>query len=167
MFISIGSRLPDSSVYEIMPAPDGCAVNPVRVDVREHAKGRRIAILGLPGAFTPTCSVKHLPGFVNASSKFSDRGIEEIWCVSVNDAYVMHAWGREQGALGLIKMMGDGNASFTSALGLNVDYSNKGMGTRSRRYSMLVDDGVVTRLNVDEPGVFQISGAETLLLQMG
>ncbi|QJD99216.1 peroxiredoxin [Massilia forsythiae] len=167
MTIQIGERLPEGSLGEfIETASEGCAIGPNLFKVAEIARGKTIAILGLPGAFTPTCSAQHLPGFIKLADQLKTRGVDEIWCVSVNDAFVMGAWGREQGAGGSVRMMADGSAAFTKALGLDVDLSARGMGTRSMRYSMLVRDGMVERLNIDSAG-FDVSSAEKLLAQLG
>ncbi|MGH8807930.1 MAG: peroxiredoxin, partial [Noviherbaspirillum sp.] len=130
-------------------------------------KGKKIAIFGLPGAYTPTCSAKHVPGYIAQSAALKAKGVSEIWCISVNDAFVMGAWGRDQKATGIVRMMADGNAAFSKALGLDADFSKFGMGTRSQRYSMLVEDGVVKQLNIEEAGKFEVSDAETLLKQLG
>jgi peroxiredoxin len=124
-------------------------------------------VFGLPGAFTPTCSARHVPGYIDNAAALKDKGIAEIWCISVNDPFVMGAWGRELKAVGTVRMLGDGSATFTKALGLDQDLSEKGMGVRSQRYSMVVDNGVVTRLNVESGGKFEVSNAETLLGQLG
>jgi len=128
-------------------------------------RGKRIAVFGLPGAFTPTCSAKHLPGFIQAAGKFREKKVDEVWCVSVNDAFVMGAWGKEQGAKGKVRMMADGSGLYSKSLGLEMDLVQRGMGVRSARYSMLVVDGVVKSLNVEQPGKFEVSDAETLLKQ--
>jgi peroxiredoxin len=134
--------------------------------VADLVKGKTIAIFGLPGAFTPTCSAQHLPGYVKLADQLKAKGVDEIWCISVNDAFVMGAWGRDQKATGIVRMMADGSAAFTKALGLEFDLVAKGFGVRSQRYSMLVQDGVVKQLNV-ESGGFDVSSAETLLKQLG
>src|SRR5204863_4874895 len=133
----------------------------------EAAMGKRIILFGLPGAYTPTCSAKHVPGYLANFDAFKARGIDEIWCVSVNDAYVMAAWGRDQKAIGKIRMLGDGNAELTKKLGLEVDLTKGGLGTRCQRFSMLIDDGVVKSLNIEAPGKFEVSDAGTMLKQLG
>ena len=120
----------------------------------------------MPGAFTGTCSTKHAPGYIQHAADFKAKGVDEIWCLSVNDASVMGAWGRDLKATGILRMMADGNADFTKALGLEQDLSKVGMGLRSKRYSMLVEDGVVKQLNIEEGGKFEVSNAETLLAQL-
>ena len=166
MTIQIGDRLPEGTLAEFIELEtEGCTLGPNTFQVADLAKGKKIAIFGLPGAFTPTCSAKHVPGFVEHADAFKAKGVDEIWCISVNDAFVMGAWGREQKATGVVRMMADGNAAFTKALGLDADFSKHGMGTRSQRYSMLVEDGVVRQLNVEQGG-FDVSKAETLLAQV-
>lgn len=164
--IKVGDRLPSGTLYEfIEEETPGCTIGPNAFQVDEMVKGKRIAVFGLPGAFTPTCSAKHLPGFIAAADKFRERKIDEIWCVSVNDAFVMGAWGKQQGAKGKVRMMADGSGTFARALGLEMDLTQRGMGVRSQRYSMLVVDGEVKALNVEQPGKFEVSDAETLLKQ--
>ncbi len=131
----------------------------------EQLKGKRIALFGLPGAYTPTCSGKHLPGFVEKADELKKK-VDEIWCLSVNDAFVMGAWGRENGATGKVRMMSDGNAELTKALGLVLDLTARGIGVRSQRYSMLIEDGVVKKLNVEQGGKFEVSDVDTLLGQI-
>jgi peroxiredoxin len=162
--IRVGDRLPEGTLTEFyeQEAP-GCSVGPNNFKVPELAKGRRVVIFGLPGAFTPTCSAKHMPGYVSAHDRLQARGVDEIWCVSVNDAFVMGAWGRDQKAGGKVRMMADGSATYTKALGLDMDLTARGMGIRSQRYSMLVEDGVVKALHVEQPGKFEVSDAETML----
>ena len=128
--------------------------------------GRKVALFALPGAFTPTCSAKHLPGYVQHAEELRQKGLDAVACVSVNDAFVMGAWGENQGAGDRVMMLADGNGEFTRALGLEMDASKYGMGKRSQRYSMIVDDGVVKRLNVEEPGAFAVSSAEHMLQQL-
>ncbi|HEX8956991.1 MAG TPA: peroxiredoxin [Burkholderiaceae bacterium] len=167
MTIKIGDKLPDGSLAEfIETATDACAIGPNTFQVADLVKGKKIAIFGLPGAFTPTCSAQHVPGYVKHADELKAKGVDEIWCISVNDAFVMGAWGRDQKSTGIVRMMGDGNADFSKALGLSADFSKFGMGTRSQRYSMLVEDGVVKQLNIEAPGKFEVSNAETLLGQL-
>ncbi|KQV33233.1 peroxiredoxin [Massilia sp. Root335] len=167
MTIQIGDRLPAGSLQEFIDvATEGCALGPNTFDVADLTRGKTIAIFGLPGAFTPTCSAQHLPGYIQLADQLKAKGVDEIWCISVNDAFVMGAWGRDQKATGIVRMMADGSAAFTKALGLEFDLVAKGFGVRSQRYSMLVQDGVVKQLNV-ESGGFDVSSAETLLKQLG
>ena len=167
MTIQIGDRLPDATLAEFIETEtEGCTLGPNSFNVADLVKGKTIAIFGLPGAFTPTCSAQHLPGYVKLADQLKAKGVDEIWCVSVNDAFVMGAWGREQQATGIVRMMADGSAVFTEALGLEFDLVAKGMGIRSKRYSMLVQDGVVKQLNL-ESGGFEVSSAEKLLAQLG
>lgn len=164
--ISVGDKLPSTTLHEFIEVEgNGCSVGPNAFEVAKIAAGKKIAILGLPGAFTPTCSAKHLPGFVDAAAQFKAAGVDEIWCVSVNDAFVMGAWGREQKTQGKVRMMADGSADFSRATGLTLDLTARGLGLRSNRYSMLVVDGVVKTLNVEAPGKFEVSDAATLLAQ--
>ncbi|HJW56344.1 MAG TPA: peroxiredoxin [Burkholderiaceae bacterium] len=168
MTIKIGDRLPEGVLSEfIETATEGCSLGPNTFNVSDLVKGKKIVIFGLPGAYTPTCSAQHVPGYVNHADALKAKGIDEIWCVSVNDAFVMGAWGRDQKATGIVRMMADGSATFAKALGLEFDLTTKGMGIRSQRYSMLVEDGVVKQLNVEQPGGFEVSNAETLLAQLG
>lgn len=167
MTIQIGDRLPQGELREFIEVEtEGCALGPNKFNVGDLVKGRKIAIFAVPGAFTPTCSAKHVPGFVQQARAFKAKGVDEIWCIAVNDAFVMGAWGREQQATGIVRMLADGNGEFTKALGLDADFSKAGMGMRSQRYSMLVDDGVVKQLNVEQSGKFEVSDAQTLLAQL-
>jgi peroxiredoxin len=165
--IKIGDTLPDSTLTETTEFGEACPLSPKPVTVAEAAKGKRIVIFGLPGAYTPTCSAKHLPGYVEKLDDLKGRGVDEVWCVSVNDGYVMAAWGKEQGAIGKVRMLGDGNGDFVKKLGLDVDLTKSGMGLRARRFSLLVDQGVVKQVNVEEPGKFAVSDAGTMLGQLG
>jgi peroxiredoxin len=167
MTIQIGDRLPEGTLQEFIDVEtEGCALGPNTFNVADLVKGKTIAIFGLPGAFTPTCSAQHLPGYVQLADQLKAKGVDEIWCISVNDAFVMGAWGRDQKATGIVRMMADGSAAFTKALGLEFDLVAKGFGVRSKRYSMLVQDGVVKQLNIENGG-FDVSSAETLLKQLG
>jgi len=136
------------------------------VNVADAAKGKKIAIFGLPGAYTPTCSAKHVPSYLSNRDQLMAKGVNEIWCVATNDGFVMAHWGRDQKALGKIRFLGDGSAAWTKALGLELDLNARGMGTRMQRFSMLVDDGVVKQLNVEAPGKFEVSGGDTMLKQL-
>lgn len=164
--IKTGDTLPDATLMETTEFGEACPLSPKPVSAVAAAKGKRVVIFGLPGAYTPTCSAKHLPGYIADLDTFKARGIDEIWCVSVNDAYVMAAWGREQGAIGKVRMLGDGSGELAKKLGLDVDLGKSGMGLRCRRFSMLVDDGVVKQVNVEESGKFEVSGADTMLKQL-
>jgi peroxiredoxin len=164
--IKIGDQLPDASLTESTDFGEACPISPTTVGVSEAARNKRIVIFGVPGAYTPTCSAKHVPGYLQHLDELKARGIDEIWCVSVNDGYVMAAWGRELGAIGKLRMLGDGNCELTAKLGLDQDSSAGGMGRRSRRYSLLVDNGVVKQVNVEEPKQFAVSNAETMLSQL-
>jgi peroxiredoxin len=167
MTIQIGDRLPEGTLQEFIDVEtEGCALGPNTFNVADLARGKTIAIFGLPGAFTPTCSAQHLPGYIQLADQLKAKGVDEIWCISVNDAFVMGAWGRDQKATGIVRMMADGSAAFTKALGLEFDLVAKGFGVRSKRYSMLVQDGVVKQLNIENGG-FDVSSAETLLKQLG
>lgn len=167
MTIKIGDTLPAGALSEFVETEtEGCSLGPNTFKVEDLIKGKTIAVFGLPGAFTPTCSAKHVPGYVQHAAELKAKGVDEIWCISVNDAFVMGAWGREQKATGFVRMMADGNAAYSKALGLDADFSKFNMGTRSQRYSMLVVDGVVKQLNVEQGGKFEVSNAETLLGQL-
>ena len=164
--IKVGDRLPAGSLNEYIEVEgNGCSIGPNSFDIAKETAGKKIAIFGLPGAFTPTCSAKHVPGYVEKHAELKAAGIDEIWCVSVNDAFVMGAWGRDQHTAGKVRMMADGSAAFSQATGLTLDLTARGMGLRSNRYSMLVVDGVVKALNVEGPGKFEVSDAATLLGQ--
>ncbi len=167
MTIEVGDTLPDATVREFIEIEgNGCAVGPNAFQVADLVRGKRVVIFGLPGAFTPTCSARHVPGYLRHCDALKAAGVDEIWCVSVNDPFVMGAWGRDQGAGGKVRMIADGAGEFTKKLGLEVDLSAGGMGLRSRRYSMLVDRGVVKTLNLEAPGKFEVSDAETMLRQV-
>ena len=164
--IKVGDKLPAGKLQEFIEVEgNGCAIGPNTFEVEKEAAGKKIAIFGLPGAFTPTCSAKHVPGYVEHAADLKAAGIDEVWCVSVNDAFVMGAWGRDQKTTGKVRMMADGSAEWTKALGLTMDLTAKGMGVRSQRFSMLVDNGVVKTLNIEAPGKFEVSNAETILAQ--
>jgi len=164
--IKVGDTLPDVTLQEYSEVEgNGCSIGPNPVKVKEAAAGRTIALFGLPGAFTPTCSAKHVPGYVEKFDELRKAGVDEIWCVSVNDAFVMGAWAREQKSAGKVRMLADGSAEFAKATGLTLDLSARGMGLRSARYSMLVRGGKVVALNVEAPGKFEVSDAATLLAQ--
>jgi glutaredoxin/glutathione-dependent peroxiredoxin len=159
MTIAVGQKLPSSNF--VQPTADG--LKPVASD--EYFAGRRVALFSVPGAYTPTCSAKHLPGFVEKAAELKAKGIDEIACTAVNDAFVMGAWGKSSGAEG-VTMLADGNGEFVKAIGLEMDGSKFGMGTRGQRFSMVVNDGVVEQLNVEGPGEFRVSAAEYMLEQL-
>jgi glutaredoxin/glutathione-dependent peroxiredoxin len=167
MAIKVGDRLPDGTLTEMIEQETpGCTIGPNNFSVSDLTKGKKIVIFAVPGAFTPTCSAKHVPSFVGNYDRLKAKKVDEIWCVAVNDAFVMGAWGKDQKAGGKVRMMADGSAVFAKALGLDLDLVGRGMGVRSQRYSMLVDDGVVKALNVEQPGKFEVSDAETMLKQL-
>ena len=162
--IQVGEQLPSATLMEYSEVEgEGCSIGPNPVDVVQACAGKTIVLFALPGAFTPTCSAKHVPGYVEHHADFKVAGVDEIWCVSVNDAFVMGAWAREQKTAGKVRMLGDGSAEFTKAVGLTLDLTARGMGVRSTRYAMLVKDGKVSALNVEAPGKFEVSDAGTLL----
>lgn len=166
MTIKVGDKLPAGTLQEFIEVErNGCTVGPNTFKVEDLVKGKKIAVFALPGAFTPTCSAKHVPSFIQNFDALKGKGVDEIWCVSVNDAFVMGAWSRDQKAGGKIRFMADGSADYTKKLGLELDLNARGMGMRSQRYSMLVDDGVVKTLNVEAPGKFEVSGGDTMLKQ--
>src|ERR1700754_5182530 len=162
MTIKVGERLPDASLAESTTFGEFCPVSPSPVSVAEATKGKKIVIFGLPGAFTPTCSAKHVPSYVGKIGDLKAKGVDEVWCVSVNDGYVMAAWGRDEKAIGKLRMLGDGSADFTKKLGLEGGLSAACMGLRMLRFSMLVDDGVVKQMNIEAPGKFEVSDAHTM-----
>jgi peroxiredoxin len=167
MTIQIGDKLPSATLFEFFHEETaGCSLGPNAFEVQKESAGKTIAILALPGAYTPTCSAKHVPGFIEHFDAFKAKGVDEIWCISVNDAFVMGAWGKSQGADGKVRMMADGSAEFTKKIGMEFDLTARGLGLRSQRYSMLVQDGVVKQLNLDAPGAFEVSTAEKLLSQI-
>lgn len=165
--IQVGDTLPNATLMEYAESTDGtCTLGPQPVEVHKAMAGKTIALFALPGAFTPTCSAKHVPGYVAHHADFKAAGVDEIWCLSVNDAFVMGAWGVDQKTDGKVRMLGDGSAEFAKAVGLTLDLTARGMGLRSARYSMLVKDGKVAALNLEKPGQFEVSDAETLLRQI-
>lgn len=160
MTIKTGDTIPSAT---LMQMKDG---GPKPVSTDDLFKGKKVALFALPGAFTPTCSAKHLPGFIKQAGALKAKGIDAIACVSVNDAFVMGAWGESQNAGDTVMMLADGNGDFTRALGLEMDATKFGMGKRSQRYSMVVDNGVVKVLNVEAPGAFEVSSADHMLSQL-
>lgn len=164
--IKVGDTLPASTLMEYSEVEgEGCSIGPNAVDVSKASAGKTIALFALPGAYTPTCSAKHVPGYVEHFAEFKAAGVDEIWCVSVNDAFVMGAWARDQKTGTKVRMLADGSAAFTQATGLTLDLTSRGMGLRSNRYSMLVKNGKVVSLNIEGPGKFEVSDAQTLLAQ--
>jgi peroxiredoxin len=166
--IKVGDKLPDGKLMESLEfdSQTQCAMPPKEVGVADAAKGKKIAIFGLPGAYTPTCSAKHVPSYLQNLDALKAKGVDEVWCISVNDAFVMGAWSRDQKAGGKIRFMADGSAEYTKKLGLDFDLNARGLGMRCQRFSMIVDDGVVKQLNVEQAGKYEVSGAEKLLEQL-
>jgi|ERR1700761_873779 peroxiredoxin len=160
MTVKVGDKIPSAT---LMQMKDG-GPKPVKTD--ELFAGKKVVVFALPGAFTPTCSAKHLPGFVTHADEIKGKGVDAIVCLSVNDAFVMGAWGDQQKVGDKVMMLADGNGDFTKALGLEMDGTKFGMGKRSQRYSMIVDDGVVKEINVEEPGAFSVSSAEHILTEL-
>ena len=164
--IKVGDALPAITLSEYSEVEgNGCSLGPNPVDVQKATAGKTIALFAVPGAFTPTCSAQHVPGYVAQAEAFKAAGVDEIWCLAVNDAFVMGAWARDQKTAGKVRMLADGDAAFAKATGLTLDLHGKGLGLRSNRYSMLVKDGKVVTLNVEAPGKFEVSDAATLLAQ--
>ena len=164
--IKVGDNIPATVLMEYSDTEgEGCSLGPNPVDVAKAAAGKTIALFALPGAFTPTCSAKHVPGYVEHLDALKKAGVDEVWCVSVNDAFVMGAWARDQKSVGKVRMLADGDATFTKATGLTLDLTGRGMGLRSNRYSMLIKDGKVATLNIEAPGKFEVSDAATMLSQ--
>ena len=159
MTIKVGDKIPSATLMEMK---DG---KPTPVKTDDFFAGKKVALFALPGAFTPTCSAKHVPGFVNNYDALKAKGVDAIACVSVNDAFVMGAWGKDQQAGDKVHMLADGNGDFTRAVGLEMDGTKFGMGKRSQRYSMIVDNGVVKSVNIEEPGAFDVSSAEYMMGQ--
>ena len=167
MTIKVGDRLPAGTLQEFYEVEkNGCAVGPNPVKMEDLTRGKKVVIFALPGAFTPTCSAKHVPSYVANYDKPKAKGVDDIVCISVNDAFVMGAWARDQKSEGKVRMLADGSADYTKKLGLELDLTGRGMGVRSQRYSMLVDDGVVKSLNVESAGKFEVSDADTMLKQV-
>lgn len=157
MTIKVGDKLPSVTLQQMQES----GVTDINSD--ELFKGKKVVLFALPGAFTPTCSASHVPGYLVKSDEIFAKGVDSIICLSVNDAFVMHAWGKDQNVEDKIQMIADGSANFTSAVGLELDLTKPGMGVRSCRYAMIVNDGVVETLNIEEPGKFEVSDAETIL----
>ena len=157
MTIKVGDRIPSASLKHM--TADGMQT----ITTDQLFKGKKVVLFALPGAFTPTCSAKHLPGFVQNADTIKAKGVDTIACLSVNDAFVMNAWGKDQKVGDKVMMLADGNADFSKAVGLTMDGTGYGMGTRAQRYAMVVQDGVVKALNVEAPGAFEVSSAESIL----
>ena len=166
MTIKIGERVPDATLSESTAFGEFCPVGPENVSVAAAVKGKRIVIFGVPGAFTPTCSAEHVPDFLAHHDAIKAKNVDEIWCIATNDGFVMAAWGQAEKAMGKIRFLGDGSAELTKKIGLELDLTAHGMGVRSQRFSMLVDDGVVKQLNVETGPKFEVSNAETILKQL-
>lgn len=160
MTIQVGDRVPSATLLK------ATAEGPEPVETDAFFAGRKVALFSVPGAFTPTCSARHLPGFVDRAEELKGKGVDEIACVAVNDAFVLQAWAQQSGAEDKVTMLSDGNGDFSKTLGLTMDASKFGMGTRGQRWSAIVDDGVVRELNVEEPGAFSVSSAEFMLNQL-
>ncbi|MFO0561658.1 MAG: peroxiredoxin [Polyangiales bacterium] len=165
--IQVGDRIPDATLFETTEFGEACPLNPQPVSVAKALENKKIVIFGLPGAYTPTCSAQHVPGYLKNIDALKAKGVDEVWCVSVNDAFVMAAWGKDEKAIGKIRFLGDGSAELTKKLGLELDLTGGGLGLRMQRFSMLVDNGVVKSLNVEKPRAFEVSNAETMLAQLG
>ena len=168
MAIRVGDRLPEGTLSESTdfdPAT-GCPLKPQALSVGELAKGKKVVIFAVPGAFTPTCSAQHLPGYLEHFDQFKAKGIDEIWCLAVNDGFVMAAWGRDQNVAGRVRMLADGSAEYVRKLGLEQDLGAKGLGVRSQRFAAVVEDGIVTHLAVEAPGQFEVSSAAAVLAKL-
>src|SRR5213082_3851945 len=164
--IKVGDKLPAGNLQEFVEVEgNGCSIGPNTFDVQKLSAGKKIAVFGLPGAYTPTCSAKHVPGYAQNADQLKKKGVSEVWCVATNDAFVMAHWGKDQKALGKIRFLADGSGNWAKALGLELDLNARGMGTRMTRFSMLADNGVVKQLNVEGPGKFEVSDAATMLKQ--
>lgn len=164
MSIQVGDTLPAGTLSEFIEVEgNGCTLGPNTFQVADLVKGKKIVIFAVPGAFTPTCSAKHVPSYRDNFDQLKAKGVDEVWCLSVNDPFVMGAWGRDQQTAGKIRMMADGSGVYTKALGLELDLVAKGLGVRSDRYSMLVDNGVVKALHREAPGKFEVSDGSTML----
>jgi peroxiredoxin (alkyl hydroperoxide reductase subunit C) len=165
--IAVGQKLPNATLYEFLDeASEGCSIGPNAFEVEKLTAGKKIVIFALPGAFTPTCSAQHVPGFIEHFDAFKAKGVDEIWCISVNDPFVMGAWGRDLKVGNKIRMLGDGSAEFTKKLGMEFDLVARGLGVRSQRYAMIVEDGVVKTLDLEAPGKFEVSSAASVLKQL-
>ena len=167
MTIKVGDRVPDATLTEFIETETaGCTLGPNAFQVADLVKGKKILMFALPGAFSPTCSAKHVPGYVEHYAAIKAKGVDEVWCVAVNDAFVMGAWGRDQKVGKKIRMLGDGSAEFTKKLGLELDLTARGFGVRSDRYAMIIEDGVVKSLDREAPGKFEVSDAASILKKL-
>jgi len=165
--IAVGQKLPNATIYEfINEETEGCSLGPNAFEVEKLAAGKKIVMFALPGAYTPTCSAKHVPGYVEHFDAIKAKGVDEIWCLSVNDPFVMGAWGRDQKVGNKIRMFGDGSGEFTKKLGLELDLTARGLGVRSDRYAMIIEDGVVKSLDREAPGQFEVSDAASILKKL-
>jgi peroxiredoxin len=160
MTIKVGDKIPSATLYRLGEK------GPEAVKTEDLFSGKKVVLFGLPGAFTPTCSAKHVPGFVQNAAALKAKGVDTIACMSVNDAFVMGAWAKDQGTAGKVEMLGDGSGELTKKMGIELDLNGRGLGTRCRRFSMLVDNGVIKTLNLEEGGALETSGADTLLGQI-
>jgi len=168
MTIKVGDKLPAGTLMEFVEVEkEGCSIGPNPVNIEDLTRGRKVVIFGLPGAFTPTCSAKHVPSYLANYDKLKAKGVDTIVCMAVNDAFVMGAWARDQKTGDKVRMLGDGSADYSKALGLELDLTAKGLGVRCQRFSMLVDNGIVKTLNIEAPGKYEVSDAETMLKQLG
>ena len=165
--IAVGQKLPNATLYEFLnEESEGCTLGPNAFEVDKLVAGKKIVIFALPGAFTPTCSAKHVPGYVEHFDAIKAKGVDEIWCISVNDPFVMGAWGRDQKVGKKIRMMGDGSVEFTKKMGLELDLMARGLGVRSDRYAMIVENGVVKSLDREAAGKFEVSDAASILKKL-
>jgi peroxiredoxin len=163
MTVKVGDRVPEGTLTEFIETEtSGCALGPNDFKVSELTKGKKILMFALPGAFTPTCSAKHVPSYLESSDAIKAKGVDEVWCVAVNDAFVMGAWGREQNVAGKIRMLSDGAAIWTKAMGLELDLTARNMGVRSQRYAAVIEDGVIKALEIEAPGAFEVSSAQAM-----
>ncbi|CAM3738000.1 peroxiredoxin [Polynucleobacter antarcticus] len=165
--IAVGQKLPNATLYEFLDeATEGCAIGPNAFEVEKLTAGKKVVIFALPGAFTPTCSAKHVPGFVEHFDAIKAKGVDEIWCVAVNDPFVMGAWGRDLKVGNKVRMLGDGSAEFTKKLGMEFDLTARGLGVRSQRYAMIVENGIVKTLDLEDAGKFEVSDAASVLKKL-
>ena len=168
MTIKVGDRLPQGKLSEFVEVEtEACKVGPNDFNLEDMTKGRKVVVFGVPGAFTPTCSAKHVPSYLANLAALKAKGVDEVLCMAVNDPFVMGAWARDQKSVGKLRMMGDGSGLYTKALGLEFDLTGRGLGVRCQRFSMLVEDGVVKTLNIEAPGKYEVSDGDTMLKQLG